>query len=83
MVAEGEVGSSTVGTAPRPLRGVISVSSEAGLYVPTARIIIAVRVVGVGIAVRQIGGDVREKKMRREASSYLTSCGLALRRFLQ
>lgn len=30
-----------------------------------------------------IGGDVREKKMRREAASYLTSCGLALRRFLQ
>jgi type IV pilus assembly protein PilM len=31
----------------------------------------------------KIGGDVREKKMRREAPSYLTSCGLALRRFLQ
>jgi len=30
-----------------------------------------------------IGADVREKKMRREAASYLTSCGLALRRFLQ
>lgn len=30
-----------------------------------------------------IGGDVKEKKMRREAASYLTSCGLALRRFLQ
>jgi type IV pilus assembly protein PilM len=29
----------------------------------------------------QIGGNVRENKMRREASSYLTSCGLALRRF--
>ena len=31
----------------------------------------------------EVGGDVREKKMRREASSYLTSCGLALRRFQQ
>ena len=31
----------------------------------------------------EIGDNVREKKMRREASSYLTSCGLALRRFLQ
>ncbi len=30
-----------------------------------------------------IGSDVREKKMRREAASYLTSCGLALRRFLR
>lgn len=30
-----------------------------------------------------LGGDVREKKMRREAASYLTSCGLALRRFFQ
>ena len=30
-----------------------------------------------------IGGDVKEKKMRREAASYLTSCGLALRRFLR
>ena len=30
-----------------------------------------------------IGNDVKEKKMRREAASYLTSCGLALRRFLQ
>ena len=30
-----------------------------------------------------IGNNVREKKMRREAASYLTSCGLALRRFLQ
>ena len=29
-----------------------------------------------------IGIHVREKKMRREAASYLTSCGLALRRFL-
>lgn len=28
-----------------------------------------------------IGGDVKEQKMRREAASYLTSCGLALRRF--
>ncbi len=31
----------------------------------------------------EIGGDVRLKKMTREAPSYLTSCGLALRRFLQ
>lgn len=31
----------------------------------------------------ELGNSVREKKMRREASSYLTSCGLALRRFLQ
>ncbi len=30
-----------------------------------------------------IGDAVREKKMRREAPSYLTSCGLAMRRFLQ
>jgi type IV pilus assembly protein PilM len=31
----------------------------------------------------EIGGGVRENKLRREASSYLTSCGLAMRRFLQ
>ena len=31
----------------------------------------------------ELSSNVREKKMRREASSYLTSCGLALRRFLQ
>ncbi len=31
----------------------------------------------------EIGETIREKKMRREAPSYLTSCGLALRRFLQ
>ncbi len=30
-----------------------------------------------------IGTDVKEKKMRREAASYLTSCGLALRRFMR
>ena len=30
-----------------------------------------------------IGSDVKEKKMRRESASYLTSCGLALRRFLR
>ena len=30
-----------------------------------------------------LGSAVREKKMKREAASYLTSCGLALRRFLQ
>jgi type IV pilus assembly protein PilM len=29
-----------------------------------------------------IGSDVRLKKMTREAPSYLTSCGLALRRFM-
>ncbi len=31
----------------------------------------------------EMGGNVRENKMRREAASYLTSCGLAMRRFLQ
>jgi type IV pilus assembly protein PilM len=31
----------------------------------------------------EISQSVREKKMRREAPSYLTSCGLAMRRFLQ
>ncbi len=31
----------------------------------------------------ELGANVRENKMMREASSYLTSCGLALRRFLQ
>jgi type IV pilus assembly protein PilM len=31
----------------------------------------------------QVGAGVREKKMRREAPSYLTSCGLAMRRFVQ
>ncbi len=31
----------------------------------------------------QVSAAVREKKMRREAPSYLTSCGLAMRRFLQ
>lgn len=30
-----------------------------------------------------IGENVREKKVRREAPSYLTSCGLAMRRFMQ
>ncbi|MFI5447304.1 pilus assembly protein PilM [Polaromonas sp. UC242_47] len=30
-----------------------------------------------------LGNNIREKKMKREASSYLTSCGLALRRFFQ
>jgi type IV pilus assembly protein PilM len=29
-----------------------------------------------------VGEGVREKKMRREAPSYLTSCGLAMRRFV-
>lgn len=31
----------------------------------------------------QFGSPVREKKVRREAPSYLTSCGLAMRRFAQ
>ena len=31
----------------------------------------------------KISDAVREKKVRREAPSYLTSCGLAMRRFLQ
>lgn len=30
-----------------------------------------------------VGEGVREKRMRREAPSYLTSCGLAMRRFAQ
>ena len=30
-----------------------------------------------------IGSNIKEKKMRREVASYLTSCGLALRRFLR
>ena len=31
----------------------------------------------------EIGGGVRENKLRREAPSYLTACGLAMRRFFQ
>lgn len=31
----------------------------------------------------EIGAGLREKNVRREAPSYLTSCGLAMRRFLQ
>ncbi|MEO7242466.1 MAG: pilus assembly protein PilM [Variovorax sp.] len=31
----------------------------------------------------EVGSAVRQKKMRREAPSYLTSCGLAMRRFAQ
>ena len=31
----------------------------------------------------QMGNGIRENKLRREAPSYLTACGLALRRFLQ
>ncbi|MGV8803893.1 MAG: pilus assembly protein PilM [Polaromonas sp.] len=31
----------------------------------------------------KIGSGIRENKLRREAPSYLTACGLALRRFLQ
>lgn len=34
-------------------------------------------------AAMEIGGGVRENKLRREAPSYLTACGLAMRRFLQ
>src|SRR5690606_17296679 len=31
----------------------------------------------------EFGAGVRAKKVRREAPSYLTSCGLAMRRFMQ
>jgi type IV pilus assembly protein PilM len=31
----------------------------------------------------KIGPLVREAKLRRDAPSYLTACGLAMRRFLQ
>jgi type IV pilus assembly protein PilM len=31
----------------------------------------------------KLGGAVRESKLRRESPSYLTACGLAMRRFLQ
>jgi type IV pilus assembly protein PilM len=31
----------------------------------------------------KLGSAVRESKLRREASSYLTACGLAMRRFMQ
>jgi len=31
----------------------------------------------------KLGGSVRENKVRREAPSYLTACGLAMRRFMQ
>jgi type IV pilus assembly protein PilM len=31
----------------------------------------------------EVGRAVREKKMLREAPSYLTACGLAMRRFLR
>ncbi|MEJ1129633.1 pilus assembly protein PilM [Variovorax sp. CCNWLW225] len=31
----------------------------------------------------ELGPNIREKKVRREAPSYLTSCGLAMRRFVQ
>ncbi len=31
----------------------------------------------------EVGGGVRESKLRREAPSYLTACGLAMRRFYQ
>ncbi len=31
----------------------------------------------------KLGGSVRENRIRREAASYLTACGLAMRRFVQ
>ena len=31
----------------------------------------------------KLGSAVREAKLRREAPSYLTACGLAMRRFVQ
>ena len=31
----------------------------------------------------KIGSGVREAKVRKEAPSYLTACGLAMRRFLR
>jgi type IV pilus assembly protein PilM len=31
----------------------------------------------------QLSGDIKENKMRRDAPSYLSACGLAMRRFLQ
>ena len=31
----------------------------------------------------QLGSAVRENRIRREAASYLTACGLAMRRFVQ
>jgi type IV pilus assembly protein PilM len=31
----------------------------------------------------RLGSGIREAKMRREAASYLTACGLAMRRFVQ
>ena len=31
----------------------------------------------------QLGSTIREGRVRREAPSYLTACGLAMRRFLQ
>ena len=31
----------------------------------------------------RLGSAIRESKLRREASSYLTACGLAMRRFVQ
>ncbi len=31
----------------------------------------------------RLGGNIREGKVRREAPSYLTACGLAMRRFMQ
>jgi type IV pilus assembly protein PilM len=31
----------------------------------------------------KLGSAVRESRVRREAPSYLTACGLAMRRFVQ
>jgi type IV pilus assembly protein PilM len=31
----------------------------------------------------QLSSSIKENKMRREAPSYLSACGLAMRRFLQ
>ena len=31
----------------------------------------------------QLGSAVRESRVRRESPSYLTACGLAMRRFVQ
>lgn len=31
----------------------------------------------------KFGSGIREAKVRREAPSYLTACGLAMRRFVQ
>ena len=38
---------------------------------------------GIGFEGMELGRGVRRTKMSREAPSYLTSCGLAMRRFMQ